>query len=142
MSPSAPFSVQLLTPKTRALWIMVFAVTVMSEVCPVPLMSPARFYCYYLFRSACFFAVGFLAPLAFYSFSALNLGVVLAAAAATLIESLQGLVGWGHSFHWHELAGKLLLILFGFALALNARYDLKIVIGPIRVKIIAEHMVP
>jgi hypothetical protein len=123
---------------TKAIWGLIVATTVVTEVIPIPLMHPFPFYSYKAAKLVCFVALGYLAPLAFWRFNALNRGILLAAASATSVESLQGLLRHGHSFHWYELLAKLGLILFGFALALDARYERMISIGPIHVRLIGE----
>ena len=125
---------------SKTIWGIIAAVTVISEVVPVPLMPPVPFYSYCAAKLVCFVALGYLAPLAFWRFNALNRGILLGAISATVVESLQGLLHHGHSFHWYELIVKLGLILLGFALALDARYKHMISIGPIRLRLIGDHI--
>jgi hypothetical protein len=106
---------------------------------PIPLMPPVPFYSYGAAKAICFVVLGYLAPLAFWRFNALNRGILLAAISATFVESLQGLLHRGHSFHWYELVVKLGLILIGFALALDARYERMISIGRFHIRLTGEH---
>jgi hypothetical protein len=124
----------------KSFWAIVVAATVVTEVIPVPLMPPLPFYSYGVSKLISFVAVGYVAPLAFRRFNALNRGILLATISAVCVESLQGLLHHGHSFHWYELGVKLLLIFVGFALALEARYNGKISIGPINISLIGQEM--
>jgi len=122
----------------KLLWAVIVAVTIVNEVIPIPRLTAGAFYSFYAAKILCFFALGYVTPLAFLRFNALNRGFFLAATSATFVESLQGFWRHGHSFHWYDLAGKLALILLGFALALDARYEGLISIGPIRLRLIGE----
>ncbi len=132
-------SLRVFTRTSRALWFSLAAITILLEAIPIPPMSPALFYTYCAGKAILFISLGYVAPLAFWSFNALNRGIIFAALSACCVETLQGLLGHGHSFHWYELLVKLVLILLGFALALNDRYDHEINIGPIRVRLVGEH---
>ena len=134
---------KVFTPALRILWAAIVAVTVVAEVLLLPTdppLAPIPHYSYKIFKALLFIAVGYLAPLAFWRFNVLNRGIMLAAVSAMGVETLQGLIGRGHSFHWYEMLLKLGLILFGFALALDARHEHQISIGPIRIRLTGEHM--
>jgi hypothetical protein len=89
----------------------------------------------YVAKVMLFFLVGFVAPLAFSRLNGLGLGLVFSFVSAFLIEVLQGTLRNGHAFHWHELAGKLVLIVLGFALALNRRYEQRLWLGVVNLKL-------
>lgn len=134
---------RVFTPTLRILWIAVVIVTIISEVLLLPTnppLPPVPHYSYKIFKLLLFIAVGYLAPLAFWRFNALNRGIMLAAVSAMGVETLQGLIGRGHSFHWYEMLLKLGLILLGFALALDARYERQISVGPLRIRLLGEHL--
>ena len=79
--------------------------------------------------------IGILTPLAFWRFNALNRGLLYAALSAAFVETLQAIVNRGHSghaFHWYELAVKLVLILFGFSIGLDIRYERQFKLGPLQ----------
>jgi hypothetical protein len=139
-STTTGFKISVFTPVIRGLWAVTVAVTIISEIVPIPPMPPMPFYIYKAVKVLLFVIVGYLAPLAFWRFNALNRGILLAAASAMFVESLQGILGNGHSFHWYELAIKLALILLGFNFALDARYERKISLGPIQIGLIGEHL--
>ena len=61
----------------------------------------------------------------------MNLGLFVGASVTFAIEVAQFFVP-GHRFSLLELAGKVFLIGIGLSLALVARYDKAIKIGPIR----------
>jgi glycopeptide antibiotics resistance protein len=131
-------SVPVLGVPAKALWTIVLAVTVLTEVIPVPLMLPPLFYSYSISKVVAFIVLGYLTPLALRRFDALKQGILLATMSAAAVEALQGLLHHGHSFHWYELGIKLLLISGGFALALEARYDHKISLGPINIPLTGQ----
>lgn len=115
------------TPALKAIWGAVALATVVTEVAPMPPLAPSAFYCIKATKVLLFLALGFLAPLALSRFQALNRGILLAVGSSTVVELLQGILRHGHSFHWYELVAKLLIILCGFAVALEVRYDRSIV---------------
>jgi len=134
---------KVFTPALRIVWAAIVAVTVVAEVLLLPTnppLPPIPHYAYKVFKLILFVAVGYLAPLAFWRFNALNRGIMLAAVSSIGVETLQGIIGQGHSFHWYEMLLKLGLILFGFALALDARYERQISAGPIHVRLKGEHL--
>jgi hypothetical protein len=134
---------KVFTPTLRIAWILIVAITIVSEVVLLPTnppLPPIPHYSYKIFKLFLFAAVGYLAPLSFWRFNALNRGIMLAAVSAMGVESLQGLIGRGHSFHWYEMLLKLGLILLGFALALDARYEHQISAGPIHIRLVGEHL--
>ena len=88
-----------------------------------------------------FFLVGLLSPLAFWHFNAVNRGLLLASVSAVSVELLQGYLRHGHSFNWYEVGVKLALIFFGFALAIDARSDGQIGIGPLQIRLTGEHLI-
>ncbi len=136
----AGVSLRVFTRGLRIIWLLIAAVTILLEIIPIPPMAPVPFYAYCAGKALLFALLGFLAPLTFWPFNQLNRGIALAAISACAVETLQGLVQHGHSFHWYELIIKLAIILFGFSLALNARYDRQISLGPLRVRLIGEHI--
>ena len=147
MAPTDPIqsypTLRVFTPALRMVWIAIVSITVVVEVILLPTnppLPPIPHYSYKLFKLLLFVAVGYLAPLAFWRFNALNRGILLAAVSSMGVETLQSLIGRGHSFHWYELLLKLGLILLGFALALDARYERQISAGPIHIQLNGEHM--
>jgi hypothetical protein len=135
---SGELRLRISSTASKLLWALIVTVTIVNELIPIPRWTVATSYLFYAAKIICFFALGYLAPLAFLRFNALNRGILLATFSATCVETLQGFWHHGHSFHWYELAGKLALILVGFALALDARYEGMISIGPIRLRLIGE----
>ena len=117
----------------RLLWGAIVLATVLSEVLPAPQTAPINFYTYEGLKALGFVLVGYLAPLSFWQFNALNRGILYSVLSATLVETLQGLIGHGHRFRWYELAVKLVLLLAGFVLALDARYERAVRLGPVMI---------
>jgi hypothetical protein len=132
---STTLTVRLFTPVTAGLWAAVVVITILAEVIPIPLIAPVPFYFYCAAKLLCFVVLGYLAPLALQGFNALNRGILLATVSATCVESFQGWLHRGHSFHWYELIVKLGLILIGFALALDARYERQMSVGRIHIRL-------
>ncbi|HEY1806212.1 MAG TPA: hypothetical protein VGG45_17190 [Terracidiphilus sp.] len=124
---------------TKALWVVLAGITIVSEIIPTPNVRPLFFYGLYgPAKVICFLVLGFLTPLAFGLLNGLNRGIGFAALSAAIIEALQGLIGNGHRFHWYELLVKLGVILMGFAFGLDARSDREIAIGSVRIALIPD----
>jgi hypothetical protein len=121
------------------IWMTVAVVTVTLEIIPAR-FHPLMFYSYKTIKVLLFLALGYLTPLAFWRFDRLTLGLCFAGASATAIELLQGIIGNGHAFSWMELLAKLALIGFGFVLALDARYERAILIGPLHFRLVSDHL--
>ena len=136
-TPAVPLLLPVFGPMVRSIWAVVLTATVLSEVLPIPPMTPVSFYSYCAGKAVMFLVVGYLTPLAFWRFD--DRGFLAAAACATFVETLQGIVGHGHSFHWYEMGVKLMLIFFGFVLALEARYERRILHGPLRIQLVSPH---
>jgi len=128
------------SPAIKVVWTALVVATVVTELVPISPMAPSEFYFYNAAKLMCFFAMGYLAPLAFWRFNALTRGLRLATLLAACVECLQGFVHHGHSFHWYELVVKLMLVLFGFAVALEARYERNISVGPIHIYLTGDQL--
>jgi hypothetical protein len=119
----------------RILFVVIVATMVAAELTPVPMWPPHIFYPYCFLKFLGFIVIGILTPIAFWRFNALNRGLLYAAFSAAFVETMQALVNPGHSghaFHWYELAVKLVVILFGFSIGLDIRYERQLKIGPIQ----------
>ena len=123
----------------RMLWMAVLIATIAAEVMPAH-FSPVLFYTYKLTKCVLFVTLGYLTPLTFWRFNSLNLGLLFAAASAASVELLQGVIGNGHAFSGIELFAKLVIIAFGFVLALDARYEHAVAIGRLRLWFVSEHL--
>jgi hypothetical protein len=132
-------NLSLFSNYAKAIWLCVATSTVLSEVLPAPHIDPWIFYGLYTPGKLLFFVcLSFLTPLAFANFADLNRGIAFAVSSATLIELLQGLLSNGHSFHWYELLIKLVLLLFGFGLGLDARGEQVISFWFVRISLLAN----
>ncbi len=116
--------------------MLVTLVTVAPELLPVLPMRLTLFYFYYAVKVISFLSLGFLAPLVFRSLNGIGIGLLLSFLSALVIETCQGLLHNGHTFHVYELAGKLVLIAAGFALALDCRYESRILLGPLQINLV------
>jgi uncharacterized membrane protein YbjE (DUF340 family) len=121
----------------RVLFVVIVSAMVVAELTSVPMWPPPIYYPWQILKLTGFVVIGILTPLAFWRFNALNRGLLYAAFSAALVETLQAVVDrghfTGHAFHWYELAVKLVLILFGFAIGLDIRYERQIKIGPVQI---------
>jgi hypothetical protein len=134
----SPKRVRLFTPGMRVAWALVFGITILVESIPVPLVHPVLFYSFLALKAALFVALGYLTPLTFWRFDSLGLGVLFSVAGAMASELIQA-ISPGHSTSLKEITGKLLLLLFGFALALHARYDRRIHLGVVQLHLEDSH---
>src|ERR1017187_3341637 len=123
----------------RLLWLGIVLTTVVLEVMPAH-FEPTVFYTYKAAKGVLFIALGYMTPLTFERFNVLNRGLLFAAASAATVEILQGIIGNGHKFSWMELTAKLVVIAFGFVLALDARYERSITVGRFGLRLISENL--
>lgn len=126
----------------RMWFVALVALMVIGELTSVPMWPPPIFYPYCALKLLGFILIGILTPIAFWRFNALNRGLLYAAVSAVFVETLQAVVNRGHSghaFHWYELVVKLLLILFGFSIGLDIRYERQLKLGPILIMLHGEH---
>lgn len=134
-----PFGIPICGALTRCLWLTLALLTVIAEVIPAPKAQPLVFYGLYSpAKLAAFFVLGIITPLAFGRLNRLTRGIAFAALSAAAVELLQGLIGNGHSFHWYELLVKLLLVLAGFMIGLDARFEHAIALGPLKIQLPSE----
>ena len=116
----------------RIPFIAIVCGLVIAELASVPLWPPPIYWPYQLSKLTGFVVIGLLTPLAFWRFNALNRGLLYAAFSAALVETLVNRGHSGHAFHWYDLVVKLALILFGFSIGLDIRYERQIKIGPLQ----------
>jgi hypothetical protein len=119
----------------RILFVAIVSALVIAELASIPMWPPPIYYPWQISKLIGFVVIGVLTPLAFWRFNALNRGLLYAALSAAFVETMQAIVNRGHSghaFHWYELIIKLILILFGFAIGLDIRYERQIKVGPVQ----------
>jgi hypothetical protein len=121
------------------LWLAIVITTVFLEVMPAH-FEPVVFYPYKCTKVILFLVLGYLTPLTFWRFNALNRGLFFAAASAVSVELLQNLIGNGHRFSWLELVAKLAIIAFGFVFALDTRYEREIAIAGLHLRLVSEKL--
>jgi lysylphosphatidylglycerol synthetase-like protein (DUF2156 family) len=142
-SPTTTPSLRVFGIGVHIAWLSIAALTIITELLPFPpIVPPPLFYTYKAAKVLLFLILGYLAPLTFWRFNSLTLGFVFGAFSAALVETLQGLSHDGHSFSWFELIAKLCLISFGFALALEARYERAIRLGPLSIALVGPNLPP
>ncbi len=122
----------------RIAWIALFCLLLASELIPRPSFAPLMYYSYSSAKAIMFILLGFVTPLAFWRFDRLGLGVFFSVVAAGVAESSQSLLE-GHRSSFAEFSLKLLLLLLGFACALNARYDRRIGLGRYGIRLHDTH---
>jgi len=131
----ATINVNAFSISIRILFIVIVSALVIAELISVPMWPPPIYYPWQFLKLTGFVVIGILTPLAFWRFNALNRGLLYAALSAAFVESMQAVVNRGHSghaFHWYELVVKLVLILFGFSIGLDIRYERQIKLGPVQ----------
>jgi hypothetical protein len=129
---SGPSALTLFSVPFRIGWCTVFCVLLVAEVVPLPPVAPIPLYSYLAAKVVLFAALGFLTPLTFWTFKTLGFGILFSIVTTAIVEFLQSFSP-GHRASYLELLGKLVLLFSGFAVAITARHDLQIKIGPIRI---------
>jgi hypothetical protein len=132
---ASPLWLPVFGPLMRSVWAAVLAATIVSEVLPIRPMSLALYCVYCATKAVLFLAVGYLTPLAFWRCD--HRGFFVVAACSCIFEILQTLVSHGHAFHWYEMIWKMVLIIIGFGVALEARDERRILHGPIRIRLVS-----
>jgi hypothetical protein len=121
--------INLFSARIKTFWALTNLLLAIAEVIAIGPM-PVYLYClYYGAKVFAFLVLGFLSPLAFHRLNGLGFGVLISFTCAGMIEGLQTVIHNGHSFHWYELTGKMLLIILGFALGLERRYERRVSFG-------------
>ena len=131
-TPDGGKAIDLFSHRMVGLWSVAMLISVLSGILPIGPMPLFVFAAYYLGKVASLFFLGFLSPLSFRSLNGIGLSLSISLLSAGLIEILGGWLENSHSFHWYEMAGKLLLITIGFSLALDFRYQQKLKLGPLQ----------
>ena len=134
-APAMPLWLPVFGPLMRSVWALVLSATILSEVLPIPPMSLTLYCVYCATKAVLFLAVGYLTPLAFWRCD--HRGFIAVAACSCGFEVLQSLVSQGHAFHWYEMILKMVLIIIGFGVALEARDERRILHGPIRIRLVS-----
>ena len=127
--------IRLFSLRLKAVWVLVNMLLSTAEVITVGMMPVPLFYLCYGAKAAAFVALGFLSPLAFQKLNRIGIGILSSFSCAVAIEIVQVALHNGHSFHWHEIIGKIALIIVGFALALERRYQRRIAFGPFSIQL-------
>lgn len=138
LKSSREFFVPILNVKLLFLWSCLAALILLAEVMPVPYMSPMTFYSLFLLKGVAFVSLGFLIPLTYERFDGVVRALLFSLGIALLTELLQKVLQHGHSFVWYELLIKPVLILWGFAIALVARYEGRFLIGSVRINLVGH----
>jgi glycopeptide antibiotics resistance protein len=130
-------SLRIFTPALKVVWLTTMLLISLIEVVPfnsdnVPVIV---FYSYKFLKAALFVAFGFETPLTFWRFDSIRAGLVMTLASALVIECIQNM-STGHSSSAVELLVKSALIMFGFVLAFNPRYDEELSVFGVHVQLI------
>ncbi len=127
--------------RLRILLLVIVAVTIASEVVPLPNLAPPEFYAYKCSKGILFLLLGSVTPLALWRFDSMNRGLGFAAVSATLVEVSQIFIP-GHRFSILELLAKLALIFLGFIVSMNMLYERKIRIFGLEIRFVSSHLTP
>ena len=122
----------------RGCWAFLLLLTVALELLPMPPLPAACVYTYVACKAILFLALGCMTPLTFWAFDSLGYGALFSAATAATVEILQSLSA-GHRARLYEFLAKLVLLMAGFALALNLRYDGLLRVGRFHRQLVNPH---
>jgi hypothetical protein len=121
-------TLRMFTWTLRLSWFILSILLLLAELLPRPNFAPLMYYSYSGAKVLMFVSLGFLTPLTFWRFDRLGLGVLFSVAAAGLAELSQSAFP-GHRSSFPEFLLKLLLLVIGFTVALNVRYDRRLALG-------------
>jgi len=130
-------TIPMFSTVTRGLWFVFLACTLFTELVPLSAaleaqFSPLVFHSYEAAKLVAFLVFGFLTPMAWWCYKNLGVGVLFAVVATAIVELGQAFIP-GHRTSALELIVKLLLIVIGFAAALDIRKYQKFNAGPLSV---------
>jgi hypothetical protein len=137
-SPSPTLIVRMFSTPVRGLWFVLLVCTLASELVPLSRSFEAQFstlvfHAYEALKLACFFVFGFLAPIAWWRYNNLGIGVFFAVVTTMVVELGQAFIP-GHRASVLELAVKLILLFAGFAAALDVRKYQEFHTGPLWIR--------
>jgi hypothetical protein len=117
-------SLRIFTPASKIVWLITMLLISLIEIVPFNSdnMPVIVFYSYKFLKAALFVTFGFETPLTFWRFDSIRAGLLMTLASALVIECIQNM-STGHNSSAVELIVKGALIMFGFVLAFNPRYD-------------------
>ena len=130
-------SLKIFTPTLKIVWLITMCLISLIEILPfnsdnVPVVV---FYSYKLLKAALFVAFGFETPLTFWRFDSIRAGLLMSLSSTLVIECIQSM-STGHSSSAIELLAKGALIMIGFVLAFNPRYDQELSLFGVHVHLI------
>jgi hypothetical protein len=142
-APAAIITISMFGSLVRGLWFLLLASTLVSELVPLSVAFEAQFstltfHFYELAKLGAFFVFGFLTPLAWWRYKNLGVGVLFAIVTTAVVELGQAFIP-GHRTSALELSVKLILLLTGFACALDVRKYQNFNTGPLSVRFSSRH---
>jgi hypothetical protein len=137
-STTATVTVPMFSVPLRALWFLLLACTLASELVPLSVAFEAQFssltfHCYEAAKLVAFVAFGFLTPIAWWRYNSLGIGALFAIATTAIVEFGQAFIP-GHRASAIELVVKLALLFIGFATALDIRKYQQVTIGALCIR--------
>jgi hypothetical protein len=137
-TPTAVITIPMFSMLVRGFWFLLLAGTLVSELVPLSLAFEAQFstltfHSYEVVKLITFFVFGFLTPLAWWRYNTLGVGVLFAVITTAAVELGQAFIP-GHRTSAIELGVKLVLLLAGFAAALDFRKYQHFNAGPLSVR--------
>jgi hypothetical protein len=132
-----PMSLRIFTPALKIVWFITMLLISLIEIVPFNSdnVSVIVFYSYKLLKAALFVTFGFETPLTFWRFDSIRAGLLMTLASTLVIECIQNM-STGHTSSALELLAKGALIMFGFVLAFNPRYDEELSVFGVHVQLI------
>ncbi len=142
-TPAAVITIPMFSVLVRGLWFLLLAGTLVSELVPLSLAFEAQFstltfHSYEAAKLVAFLLFGFLTPLAWWRYKNLGAGVLFAIVTTAVVELGQAFIP-GHRTSAIELGVKLVLLLTGFAAALDIRKYQNFNAGPLSVRFSSRH---
>ena len=142
-SGAATVSIAMFTFAEKAIWIVLLACTVGSELIPLPPAIEAHFtylgfYVYVAAKLLLFFVFGFITQIAWWKYTALTAAEVISILATAGAEIGQLFIP-GHRASGLELVVKLALLFTGTIAGLDVRKYQNVHAGPISILFTSRH---
>jgi hypothetical protein len=142
-TPAAVITVAMFSLPVRALWFLVLACTLVSELVPLSVAFEAQFstltfHLYEVAKLVTFLVFGFVTPIAWWRYKNLGMGALFALITTATVEFGQAFIP-GHRTSVLELGVKLFLLFIGFAIALDIRKYQNFNAGPLSVRFSSRH---
>jgi len=142
-SRAATVSIAMFTHAEKALWIVLLACSLGSELIPLPPAIQAHFtylgfYAYVAVKLLLFFIFGFVTQIAWWKYTALTAAEVVSILATAGVEIGQWFIP-GHRASGVEFLVKLMLLFAGTLAGLNVRKYQNVHAGPLSISFTSQY---